>query len=642
MKLALVAAAWLLAAASAPSAQDQSGSPAGARLGAALDRADAMLGDDPQLGVAMAESALALADSLADDDARLTALNLIGAGQYQLGNYHAAMDYYRRMQREAERLGRDDRVADALNNVGILYFMWGEYSQALQHYLDALRMRERSGDRDGIAEAYNNLASVHHAAGEHHLALDYYERARDLYEKSGRRRSAASSLNNIGLLLHDMKDDDKALASFERALAMAKELDDVSGQTWSLNGIGMVYEERGESDAALARYREALALCERIGDRVGTSIARHNIGSVLSAQGEQEQALSNLEAALATMRELDVRQLERDCLLSLSEAVEKIGDDARALALYKEYKAVADELTDAERTRQMANAQTLYEVGLKDREIQVLRKDRELEQGRRNALLTGVILVVVVAFLLYQRYRFQKAAAEDIRNKNEALKLAHAEIEKAAREELAHVARVATMGELTATLAHELKQPLAAIQTNARAGVNLLNAAEPDRDELRDTFIDIAEGAGQARDIIQRLHDLMRKGELERMPVDLAAAVTDILRFSRGEATGLGVATAVDLAPDLSPRAGGPRPVAAGDPQPRPQRRRRNGGRRCEGNGDRRRATGRRRYRAGRRAGRGAAGRRCGVVGDVRTVLHHDAEPSRHGAGHLPLDRFRP
>jgi PAS domain S-box-containing protein len=118
-----------------------------------------------------------------------------------------------------------------------------------------------------------------------------------------------------------------------------------------------------------------------------------------------------------------------------------------------------------------------------------------------------------------------------------------------ARQELAHIARVATMGELTASLAHELQQPLAAIRANAGAGRRLLG--EPDLDQVRDILAEIDGDAGRAGEIINRLRRLLRKAEVERARLDVNDLAADVIRLMQGDAMLRNVAIDVELAPGL-------------------------------------------------------------------------------------------
>ena len=83
------------------------------------------------------------------------------------------------------------------------------------------------------------------------------------------------------------------------------------------------------------------------------------------------------------------------------------------------------------------------------------------------------------------------------------------------REELAHMTRVATMGELTASLAHEINQPLAAILVNARAAQRLLATGAAARQEIDEILADIAADDQRAGEVIRRMRSLLRKGESE-------------------------------------------------------------------------------------------------------------------------------
>jgi signal transduction histidine kinase len=104
------------------------------------------------------------------------------------------------------------------------------------------------------------------------------------------------------------------------------------------------------------------------------------------------------------------------------------------------------------------------------------------------------------------------------------------------RQELAHVGRVSTVGELTASLAHELNQPLAAIMTNAQTAGRLLGATPPDLDQIRTILADIVKDDRRASDVIKRLRDLLRKGTLEMSRVDIAALIRDVVELLSSEA----------------------------------------------------------------------------------------------------------
>jgi PAS domain S-box-containing protein len=97
------------------------------------------------------------------------------------------------------------------------------------------------------------------------------------------------------------------------------------------------------------------------------------------------------------------------------------------------------------------------------------------------------------------------------------------------RLEVAHLSRVAMLGELSGALAHELNQPLTAILANARAAQRLLRLSSPDLDELRDILEDIAQDDRRAGEVIERLRAFLRKGAMQPGHLDLNEVVTEVL-----------------------------------------------------------------------------------------------------------------
>jgi signal transduction histidine kinase len=121
------------------------------------------------------------------------------------------------------------------------------------------------------------------------------------------------------------------------------------------------------------------------------------------------------------------------------------------------------------------------------------------------------------------------------------------------REELAHMTRVATMGELTASLAHEINQPLAAILSNAQAGQRLLRAGDGHLDEIRDILADIAADDQRAGEVIRRMRTLLRKGEFNPTELDVNDMVDEVVGLVRGEMILQNVSLTLELSPRLCP-----------------------------------------------------------------------------------------
>jgi PAS domain S-box-containing protein len=108
--------------------------------------------------------------------------------------------------------------------------------------------------------------------------------------------------------------------------------------------------------------------------------------------------------------------------------------------------------------------------------------------------------------------------------------------------EVAHANRVATMGQLTASIAHEVNQPIAAAVTNAQAALRWLAARPPDLDEARQALGSIVKDANRAGDVIGRIRDIVKKAPPRKDRVDINGAIREVIELTRGEAAKQGAA----------------------------------------------------------------------------------------------------
>jgi PAS domain S-box-containing protein len=125
-----------------------------------------------------------------------------------------------------------------------------------------------------------------------------------------------------------------------------------------------------------------------------------------------------------------------------------------------------------------------------------------------------------------------------------------------AQADLAHVTRVATLGELAASIAHEVNQPLAAIVADANASLNWLAAADPDLDKVRDALTAVVNDGHRAAHVIQRIRQLVTKTDPQRARVDVNDVIRDVLPLVRSEVRSHAVSFRLDLAPVLPPVLG--------------------------------------------------------------------------------------
>ena len=156
------------------------------------------------------------------------------------------------------------------------------------------------------------------------------------------------------------------------------------------------------------------------------------------------------------------------------------------------------------------------------------------------AVATGLLFIVGVALSTLGARAWLIVKEEERR--------ARAELEVARqRNQLTHLSRVNTLGELSGSIAHEVSQPLTAILSNAQAAQLLLRNSEPDLNEVRDILGEIVADDQRAGDIIRRLRLLLKRGEVQCQPVDVNDLIGEVLKLLRSELIERGVIAHVEL-----------------------------------------------------------------------------------------------
>ena len=334
-----------------------------------------------------------------------------------------------------------------------------------------------------------------------------------------------------------------------------------SGPMLGVLSLGAVRAERAWPDDLVERLRLLSAA-------FSNALERKRMELSLAERLRFERLLSSLSAAFSHLLAADV---DREVQRGLRQVVDFLGVDrgsliefsrdgttARSWAIEEwmdvgEFPWMAARLRSGDVVR-FAQLEELPDEAAVDRRSYL--SNRVKPQVAVPLLVSGI----VVGGLVFGTVGAERARSDELIERlhllgeifANALSRKQGELEaQRLRQDLTHIGRVSALGELTASLAHELNQPLTAILSNAQAAERLLAAAAPNLEEVREILRDIVTDDRRATEVIRRLRALVKKGDLEFVPLDLNELIREVARLMGSDAISRGISLSLELAADL-------------------------------------------------------------------------------------------
>ncbi len=336
----------------------------------------------------------------------------VGVVYQNISDYEQALVYFNKSLPITKELGDDHATAGIYNNIGIIHFLHGEYADAQADYLASLKIRERLGDKNGIAASYNNIANVFNQQKEYDQALAYYLKGAEIRKEIKDQKGLSSSYGNIGALYYQVGDNAKAMLFYEEAMQINEQLNDQPQIALNYINIGKILVEQGEHTQAVEKFFAAKQLYKKIGDKRGLASTETAIGGMYITRKNYTLAKAHLKEALRISKEINIKEEVQNVYYKLAQTCEGIGDYKSANEYYKLYVSTKDSLFNETSTKMVAELETKYRTGEKQREIELLKKEKEIQAavlGKNEIIIYSsfavIVLVLILAFIVYKNNR---------------------------------------------------------------------------------------------------------------------------------------------------------------------------------------------------------------------------------------------
>jgi len=393
----------------------------------------------------------------------------------------------------------------------------GHLEEALEAYLKSADVARKSHHLKSEAEAYSAIGDSYNVANNPTTAKYYYNKAIITLRQSKPQSqedsiNLASVLNNAGDAFIRIKNYDSALLYSIEAKSIFDKVNYLSGKGYSLGNIGMVYASIGKNDLAEKNMNEAIRILEGTQDYYPICVYLTSMADVYLSKGDNQAALNYTLRSLRLAEQYGLKEQVADASRKLSELYERAGNISESFKYYKNHVAYRDSVNNIRSVQKMADLRYNFDMSQKQIEVNMLNQQKRNQKSLVVSLgiilgLTIIILAILVknnqnkqkAYkilnLQKQQTEEQKAKAEDALNELQVT-----------QKQLIQSAKMASLGELTAGIAHEIQNPLNFVNNFSEVSVELLG-------ELIEGTVDKLTGSDKAKadEIINDLADNLKK-----------------------------------------------------------------------------------------------------------------------------------
>lgn len=390
-----------------------------------------------------------------------------------------ARTYGQRALAMADSLGDTQGLADALRRLGVLDYVQGRYPAALSSFFQALTLYDKIKDEKGQAAVHNNIGLIYQEQRNYDKALSQFQLSLQVRTRQNDREGMGICNNNIGEVYLRQKDYAQARQAFETSIGLLEAIGYTEDIGRPLTNLGEVFAAENQDAVALQYFFKALRASEKVGNMRTGCRTLHRISKLYQKLGRFAESDIYGERALQQARKLGIREIVRDASLTLSQNY-AAANPSRALAMQQLYVITKDSLLSEENNLKLAELESQMDLSKKQTEIDILNKDRELQDTVAKSLIAVAALLLLLAGALGLFYWNKRRDAKVLSRQKNEIEEANKRLSNTIEElnqtqgQLILSEKMASLGRLVANISHEINTPLGAI----RASVGTLSATQ--------------------------------------------------------------------------------------------------------------------------------------------------------------------
>jgi tetratricopeptide (TPR) repeat protein len=298
-------------------------------------------------------------------------------------------------------------LATMMTNLGISLRNLGKFDSSLYYHTESYNLKVKiKASSKIIAREMVNIGNLYSSMDRNSEAIEYFNDANKQFIALNDNFYKRICYNNIGLAFKRMGDTIQAISNYEESLKISRATKNNRGIAMSLVNLSSLYFGLGEITKAENALIEALPLSREVEDKQLISTSIQNFANIYFETGNYEKALEYANEANKLVSETHEMVLQEENYKLQSQIFEKLGNYRLSLKFHKLYTSIHDSLFNIDNTQRFNELQTKFETAQKEKEIILLKKEKENQDlehkilKNRQRTFIAVIILIAILFVI--------------------------------------------------------------------------------------------------------------------------------------------------------------------------------------------------------------------------------------------------